>query len=160
MVYNSNDVLGRSGGFAVTDGAAAAAAERRRLQEEEEMTTYSQEELQAWEFKIVRANTSIFGKSAEFNKLIQEEAQSGWIMVEKFDNSRVRFKRPVSAREKDAQLPTGIDPYRTHYGMSTVLFVFLVIIITLVGTCILMALIFAIIGLLGAGFSAFPFLIR
>ena len=142
------------------DGGAAAAAERQRLREEEEMTGYSQEELQGWEFKIVRANTSVFGKSAELNKLIQEEAQSGWIMVEKFDNSRIRFKRPVSAREKDAQLPAMIDPYRTHYGMSTVLFVFLVIIITLVGACGLIALSFAIFGLLGAGFSAFPFPIK
>jgi hypothetical protein len=142
------------------DGGAAAAAERRRLREEEEMTAYSQEELQGWEFKIVRANTSVFGKSAELNKLIQEEAQAGWIMVEKFDNSRVRFKRPISAREKDAQLPAEIDPYRTHYGMSTALFVVLVIVISLVGICGLIGLTFTIFGLLGAGFSAFPFPIK
>ncbi len=101
-------------------GAAAAAAAQRQMEEEEEnMTSYSREELeQDWEFKIVRANTGVFGKPAAFEKLIEEEAQAGWVLVEKFDNSRVRFKRPRSARRRDAQLPAGIDPYRTRYGMS------------------------------------------
>jgi hypothetical protein len=125
---------------------AAAAAERRRLQEEEEMTTYSQEELQGWEFKIVRANTSVFGKSAELNKLIQEEAQAGWIMVEKFDDSRVRFKRPVSAREKDAQLPADVNPYRTHYGMSPLRFTLLILVAVLLGVCAFMTIIFGLTG--------------
>ncbi len=37
-------------------------------------------------------------------------------MVEKFDDQRLRFKRPASARANDASL--AFDPYRTQYGIS------------------------------------------
>jgi hypothetical protein len=37
-------------------------------------------------------------------------------MLEKFDDSRIRFKRPRSARARDVLLPEGVDPYRTQYG--------------------------------------------
>jgi hypothetical protein len=49
---------------------------------------------------------------------VLEESRAGWVLVEKFDDGRLRFKRPVTAREKDAQLPAGVDPYRTRYGMN------------------------------------------
>jgi hypothetical protein len=99
--------------------AAAAAAERARQEEEENMTPYSHEELDNdWEFKIVRASTGVFNKPEHFNRLIEEEARAGWQLLEKFDNSRVRFKRPRSARQRDAQLPPGVDPYRVRYGIS------------------------------------------
>ena len=45
-----------------------------------------------------------------------EEARSGWELVEKFDDSRLRFKRPTAARNIPS--PAGIDPYRSTYGMS------------------------------------------
>src|SRR5208283_5486729 len=97
--------------------AAAAEAERRR-QEEEEMTKYSDADLQGdWEFKIVRANTMAFGKPDVFRQVCAEEARAGWTLVEKFDDSRLRFKRPISARAGDAGL--GIDPYRSQYGTSS-----------------------------------------
>jgi hypothetical protein len=106
--------------------AAAAAARRRRLLEqgeEEEMTNYASEELaNDWEFKIVRANTTAFRSPRAFNRLLEHEAQAGWTMVEKFDDMRVRFKRPRQARLRDAQLPPGVDPYGSHYGMSTAAF--------------------------------------
>ena len=111
----------------VAGASAAAAARRRQLQEEEEMTMYSPNELNNCEFKIVRANAGIFGKPAEFKKLIEEEARAGWELVEKFDNQRVRFKRPISARSRDSQLPADIDPYRTQYGLSPVLFALLIV---------------------------------
>jgi hypothetical protein len=98
--------------------AAAAEAERRRREEEEEMTKYSDAELQAgWEFKILRSNTAAFRKPAVFQKACTEEAAAGWVLVEKFDDQRLRFKRPVSAREKDSSLD--FDPYRTQYGITT-----------------------------------------
>ena len=107
--------------------AAAAAAARRRLEqirtEEEQMTTYGSEDLnQDWEFKIVRANTPVFRRPSHLHRLLAEEAQAGWIMVEKFDNSRIRFKRPRQARLNDSMLPPGVDPYRVHYGMSPAAF--------------------------------------
>jgi hypothetical protein len=117
-------------------GAAAAAAAKRAA-EEEHMTNYSREDLtEDWEFKIVRANTGVFSKPAVFQKLIEEEARAGWQFVEKFDNSRVRFKRPASARRRDAQLPEDVDPYRTQYGLSEGAFV-----------VVLLGIIFGILGL-------------
>jgi hypothetical protein len=103
--------------------AAAAAAAQRVLEEEEAMTHYSAQDLAAeWEFKIVRANTGVFRNPAELAKLVKEESLAGWILLEKFDNTRIRFKRPVSARQDDYRLPQGVDPYRTQYGMSPVWF--------------------------------------
>jgi len=98
---------------------AAAAEQRRKQQEEEEMTNYTPEELgRDWEFKIVRANQQIFRKSEVLANLVKEEAQAGWVMVEKFDDQRIRFKRPRSAQSSDAKLPEGYNPYRTQYGPS------------------------------------------
>ena len=99
--------------------SAAAAAERRRLQqEEEEMTVYGSGDLnQDWEFKIVRANRAVFRKRSHFNRVLEEEARAGWILVEKFDDMRLRFKRLRQARLNDSMLPPGVDPYRVHYGL-------------------------------------------
>jgi len=100
--------------------ANAAAARRRQIlleKEEEEMTQYTQDDLRNdWEFKIVRSGTAAFRKPEVLNKLLEEEAQTGWVMLEKLDDSRIRFKRPRSARAKDAYLADGVDPYRTQYG--------------------------------------------
>jgi hypothetical protein len=105
--------------MAAAAAAAAAAAKRQMEEEEEQMTPYTREEIENdWEFKIVRAQASPFSKPATFRKLVEEEARAGWQLVEKFDNSRVRFKRPRSARQRDAQLPAGVDPYRVNYGIS------------------------------------------
>ena len=51
-------------------------------------------------------------------KVLDEEARAGWTMVEKFDDSRVRLKRPASARAGDATL--GFDPHRSFVGVSQV----------------------------------------
>jgi hypothetical protein len=100
--------------------AASAAAEKRRQMlraEEEDMSQYTQNDLKDdWEFKIVRSDSAAFRKPEVLNKLIEEEAQAGWVMLEKFDDGRVRFKRPRSARARDSFLPDGVDPYRTQYG--------------------------------------------
>ena len=103
--------------------AATAAAKRRKmlLAEEENMTPYTQDDLaNDWEFKIVRSETAAFRKPEVLSKLLEEEAQAGWVMLEKLDDSRVRFKRPRSARARDAYLPDGVDPYRTRYGVLSV----------------------------------------
>jgi hypothetical protein len=116
---------------AATSSAAAQAARRRRI-EEEEMTPYSREDLDSeWEFKIVRSLTAAFRNPAALEQCRQEEARAGWVMVEKFDNSRVRFKRPVSARQNDSRLPPEVDPYRTYYGVGYITFTATIILITL-----------------------------
>ena len=99
--------------------AAAAVAAARRREEEEEMTRYSDEELgQGWEFKFVRSSTGAFRKAEAMRSVLERESRAGWVLLEKFDDGRLRFKRPVSARERDSQLPAGADPYATRYGIS------------------------------------------
>jgi hypothetical protein len=115
-------------------------------EEEEQMTPYSREELENdWEFKIVRSQTGTFRKQAALQNLLEEEARAGWQLVEKFDNSRVRFKRPRSARQRDAQLPAGVDPYRVHYGISegALVAAILVAVFGAIGLIMLMAYLFA-----------------
>lgn len=122
--------------------AAAAAAEqrRRREQEEEEMTTYPPGD--DWEFKIVRANSNAFRNPKNLNRLLEEEAVAGWSLVEKFDNQRIRLKRPRQARLNDSNLPPGVDPYRVHYGLSPVTFALLVFIFIMAVVGGIMGLIF------------------
>jgi hypothetical protein len=104
---------------AATTAATAAAEEARKREEEEEMTGYTPEELnEEWEFKIVRANTPVFRKSERLRQVVEEEAHAGWTLLEKFDDTRVRFRRPRSAAQRDAYLPPEVDPYRTHIGAS------------------------------------------
>lgn len=120
--------------------AAAAAAKRRRmlLAEEEDMTKYTEADLKSdWEFKIVRADTPTFRKPEALNKLLEKEARSGWVMLEKFDDSRIRFKRPCSARAKDVYLPADVDPYRTQYGIPTARYVLLGVMLMLLGLAVL-----------------------
>lgn len=68
-----------------------------------------------WEYKIVRAKRPIFGNPATFARLCREEALAGWILLEKFDNRRVRFKRPLHLREDLDASTLPFDPYRTQY---------------------------------------------
>ena len=97
--------------------AAAAAAARRRREEEEAMTGYSDADLtEGWEFKILRSATNVFRNPDRLRDALEEEARAGWVLVEKFDNQRLRLKRPASARAGDAAL--GFDPHRTSYGMT------------------------------------------
>ncbi len=104
-------------GAAAGVAAAAAAKKRRMMQEEEEsLTTYNSDDLDGWEFKIVRSATGAFKKRDVVEKLCQEEARAGWEMVEKFDNSRIRFKRRTDRRAQDSHLE--FDPYRISYGMG------------------------------------------
>ncbi len=115
-----------------SSSAAARAAGERRI-EEEEMTNYPREDSSSdSEYKIVRSITGAFRNPAELEKLRQEEAQAGWVMVEKFDEARVRFKRPTSARENDSRLPPGVDPYRSYYGVNYRSFVLWIAVIAII----------------------------
>ena len=105
---------------AIHAGTAAAhqAAKQKQL-EEEEMTPYNDKEIENdWEFKIMRSATGAFSKLEKIQQVVAEEAAAGWVMVEKFDDNRIRFKRPAAARRNDLNLPQHINPYRTSTGMS------------------------------------------
>ena len=96
---------------------AAATARRRREQlEEEQSTGYRKDDLEGWEFKIVRTATRRFRRPDAVRQLCDEEARAGWEMLEKLDDCRIRFKRSVEHRAHDAYLDG--DPYRTQVGIS------------------------------------------
>ncbi len=75
--------------------------------------------LSGWEYKIVRASSDLFRDPAVLAKLCEEESQAGWILFEKLDDRRVRFKRPLAMREVLAPDAIAFDPYRSHYGPSS-----------------------------------------
>jgi hypothetical protein len=112
---------------AAGSSAAAAAARRRLLEEEEQrMTAYEPRDLaEDWEFKILRSMTSAFKNPNKMREILDEEASAGWVLVEKFDNGRLRLKRPASARAKDQLL--SVDPYRTYVGYTETQYVFLIL---------------------------------
>jgi hypothetical protein len=121
-------------------GAAAAAAKRLADQEEEEMTPYSPKDLaDDWQFKILRSATGKFRDAVWMHAILQEEARAGWTLVEKFDNARLRLKRPASARKGDGALD--FDPLRTWVGMGQRRVTALVVLATLVGIGLLTLLI-------------------
>ncbi len=72
--------------------------------------------LTVWEYKIVRASSDLFRNPAIFHKLCREEAEVGWILLEKLDDRRVRFQRPIALRDAQRSELPPFDPYRTHYG--------------------------------------------
>jgi hypothetical protein len=99
--------------------AAAAAAEAARLQreEEEEMTPYREDELRdGWEFKILRSTTDTFRHPEKLRHVLEEEGRAGWVLVEKFDDQRLRLKRRSDA--KDSDYAAGFDVYRTYVGRT------------------------------------------
>lgn len=74
--------------------------------------------LMGWEFKIVRASRDLFRSPDVLQKLCEEEALAGWIMLEKLDDRRVRFKRLIALRDVLDASQLSYDPYRCHYGSS------------------------------------------
>jgi len=102
---------------AITAVIAATAAKKKRDQEEESMAGYRSDDLNGWEFKIVRANTRKFKNAQNIEEVKQQEAQTGWELVEKFDDYRLRFKRRIEKRSIDQYSET--DPYRTQVGSHT-----------------------------------------
>ncbi len=75
--------------------------------------------LVGWEFKILRSPQDLFRDSAIFRRVLEEEAVAGWILLEKLDDRRLRFKRPIAMREVLRADLLPIDPYRTSYGQSS-----------------------------------------
>lgn len=115
------------------------------------MTHYAPDDLaQGWEFKILRSTTGAFKHPHVLQQAIAEEGRAGWVLVEKFDNQRLRFKRPASARAGDATLRDSgdsggggdFDAYRTTFGISEGRLAF-TIVATIIGViAMIMGLIF------------------
>ena len=86
---------------------------------------------EGWEFKILRANTRAFRHPDNLKQACDEEGQNGWVLLEKLDDSRLRFKRPRKTRETASA--GAIDPYRSHYGMDPTKLT-LIIVVSIIGT--------------------------
>lgn len=84
----------------------------------EPVETIKDPRLVGWEFKIVRAKHDLFRDPDEFQALCVEEAEAGWILLEKLDDRRVRFKRPIALREIIKPEFLAFDPYRCSYGAT------------------------------------------
>ena len=109
------------------------------------MTPYTKQDLtEDWEFKILRSVTSTFKDPQKMKAILDEEARAGWVMVEKFDNQRIRLKRPHSSRAADATL--GFDAYRTHVGMSELALAGIVLTLVFGGIGIVIAIVAAIVA--------------
>jgi hypothetical protein len=107
---------------------------RREEVEEENLTRYetnaSSDQHKGWEFKILRTNSGGFRRRKVLNKVCAEEAQAGWILLEKLDDHRLRFRRLISNRDRDQECK--IDPYRSHYGISEMVETWTTIIVLMV----------------------------
>jgi hypothetical protein len=137
------EVVMSAGAAAAAAVVAARAAEEAR-REEEEMTPYSKQDLDdGWEFKFVRSATGKFRDPAWQRAILEEEARAGWTLIEKFDNTRLRLKRPTSARERDVAAP--IDPYRIWVGTTPNMLAVYVLLAVFVGIGLLLLLIFSIV---------------
>lgn len=98
----------------VSTGSSSASAAKKMMEEEEAMTAYNKDDLDGWEFKIMRNFSGKFRDRKFIQQLCMEEAKAGWEMMEKFDDYRIRFKRKTDFRHNDQFLKT--DPYRTDVG--------------------------------------------
>lgn len=78
------------------------------------MTGYSTDDLNGWEFKIIRSAFGAFRNPDKVRRLLEEESRAGWELIEKFDDQRIRLKRRTEKRKNDSTL--GYDAYRTSYG--------------------------------------------
>lgn len=88
-----------------------------------------------WEFKILRAKRDLFRNPETLKRVCDEEAEAGWILLEKLDERRLRFKRPMVLRDRLDPEQLNRDPYRSRYGspvsLSTILGL-LILVVTLV----------------------------
>lgn len=108
----------KSGYDPTTAALAAAEAAQRAMQKEEEI---GDEALSGdWEFKIVRASMGKFRKREEFENLLTEEAEFGWVLLEKLDDSRVRFKRHIKERSRDRMAGIRARPVPLHLWLGSV----------------------------------------
>lgn len=106
-------------GTAAAAGAITATMVELQRQEEEEMTPYSDKDLaEGWEFKIVRSTLGAFRKPEQLRAVLAEEKKGGWVLVEKFDDSRIRLKRPAGTKMVERDFDDGYDPYRSMVGIS------------------------------------------
>jgi hypothetical protein len=100
-------------GLIVIALAIWALQQKLQQEEEEEVTPISADPAAGFEYKIMRSAFGSFKDPLKLRAMLEEEARAGWEMFEKLDDGRVRLRRSVACRQRDADL--GQDPYRTNY---------------------------------------------
>jgi hypothetical protein len=124
--------------------SAGGAAAKQAKDEEEQMTPYSSKDLaEGWEFKILRSATNRFRDPVWTQAVLEEEARAGWTLLEKFDNARLRLKRPARARAGDGALD--FDPMRTWVGMGPGRLAILIVLASLAGSAFIVLLVLLIV---------------
>jgi hypothetical protein len=107
---------------------------KAHVEEEENLTRYDaipdKEAQTGWEFKILRSNGNAFSNRKTLKRVCAEENHTGWVLLEKLDDRRLRFRRPIAARAKDRL--SKINPYRSHYGLSPGAATFITVVVSIV----------------------------
>jgi hypothetical protein len=101
-------------GLIVVALAIWAMQQKLRQEEEEEVTPISADPAAGFEYKIMRSTFGSFKDPPKLRAMLEEEARAGWEMFEKLDDCRIRLRRSVACRQRDAEL--GQDAYRTRFG--------------------------------------------
>lgn len=115
---------------------------QRKTQEEEEEVTAPTAATE-YEYKILRSQFGVFKKPEKFRAALAEEARFGWELVEKFDDCRLRLRRPVSCRAADA---LGTDPYRIKVGAGEGAMVAWIVLAVVVGVAAVVGFLFLVLG--------------
>jgi len=71
------------------------------------------------EYKIIQSTTPHFANPQNLARVLGEEAQAGWALIEKFDNFKIRLQRDIKHRSDDHN--RSVDPYRCQVGPSNLL---------------------------------------
>ena len=74
-----------------------------------------------WEFKVMQGMGLAFASREKMQSSLEQEARAGWELAGKLSDGRIMLRRPISAREQDALLPEGMNPYRTNTGGTTII---------------------------------------
>jgi hypothetical protein len=93
-----------------------ASKQKQDREEEEEVNPVESDGPAGYEYKILRSPMGAFNTREKLKAVLDEEARAGWELYELLDSCRVRLRRSVAWRARDAELTQ--DPYRTRVGAS------------------------------------------
>ncbi len=123
----------------------AAARRIWQLQQQEEGAIVSHHDPSKYEFKILRTTRFFsFGNKNRLEQVEKEQAKFGWTLIERFDDYRLRFVRPISERKKDVNRVG--DPYESLYAQARWIYVISSIILVVLFIFIVSSLISILLG--------------
>jgi hypothetical protein len=108
---------------------AVAAKQKQDREEEEEVNPVETHGPTNYEYKILRSTMGAFSTRETLKAVLEEEARAGWELYELLDRSRLRLRRSVAWRARDAELTQ--DPYRTRVGASEGAIAMRIVLVTL-----------------------------